>query len=213
MVKSQIYVPQMKRSYHKSEINTFVDVFNDKLFPVFEDIEKQAAQYTKDYYHKFMEKPGDDSIDFVTIAENALEEGIEIQDIDFVYFNNKDMSFDDEDNVVNKVHKLYNDIPIKIDVKNQARVHLWYEKHFGYAIKSYPSLEAAINTWPTTATALGARRESSGKWIIYSPFGLNDLFGKVVRANKAQITKEIYEKKVLKWSSIWIDLKIIPWEE
>jgi len=136
-----------------------------------------------------------------------------IQDVDFVYYNNKDMSFNEEDKVVNKVHKLYKDIPIKIDVKNQARVHLWYEKHFGYTIKPYPSLEAAINTWPTTATAIGARRESSGKWIVYAPFGLNDLFGKIVRANKAQITKEIYEKKVIKWSAIWIDLKIIPWEQ
>ena len=136
-----------------------------------------------------------------------------IQDIDFVYFNNKDMSFDEEDKVVNKVHKLYKDIPIKIDVKNQARVHLWYEKHFGYAIKPYPTLEAAINTWPTTATALGARRDANGKWIVYAPFGLNDLFGKIVRANKTQITKEIYEKKVIKWSAIWIDLKIIPWEQ
>jgi len=136
-----------------------------------------------------------------------------IQDVDFVYYNNKDMSFNEEDKVVNKVHKLYKNIPIKIDVKNQARVHLWYEKHFGYTIKPYPSLEAAINTWPTTATALGARRDSNGKWIVYAPFGLNDLFGKIVRANKAQITKEIYEKKVIKWSAIWIDLKIIPWEQ
>jgi len=136
-----------------------------------------------------------------------------IQDVDFVYYNDKDVSFDDEDKVVNKVHKLYKDIPIKIDVKNQARVHLWYEKHFGYAIKPYPTLEAAINTWPTTATALGARRDSQGKWIVYAPFGLNDLFGKIVRANKTQITKEIYEKKVIKWSAIWTDLKIIPWEQ
>ena len=136
-----------------------------------------------------------------------------IQDVDFVYYNNKDMSFNEEDKVVNKVHKLYKNIPIKIDVKNQARVHLWYEKHFGYTIKPYPSLEAAINTWPTTPTALGARRDSNGKWIVYAPFGLNDLFGKIVRANKAQITKEIYEKKVIKWSAIWIDLKIIPWEQ
>jgi len=136
-----------------------------------------------------------------------------IQDVDFVYYNDKDVSFDDEDKVVNKVHKLYKDIPIKIDVKNQARVHLWYEKHFGYAIKPYPTLEAAINAWPTTATALGVRRDSHGRWIVYAPFGLNDVFGKIVRANKTQITKEIYEKKVIKWSAIWTDLKIIPWEQ
>ena len=61
-----------------------------------------------------------------------------------------------------------------------------------------------------TATALGLRRDSKGKWIVYAPFGLNDLFGKIVRANKTQITKEIYEKKVIKWRAIWTDLKIIP---
>jgi len=83
----------------------------------------------------------------------------------------------------------------QIDVKNQARVHLWYEKHFAYAIKPYPSLEAAINTWPTTVTTLEARRDAHGKWIVYAPFGLNDLFGMVVIANKAQITQEIYERK------------------
>ena len=47
-----------------------------------------------------------------------------IQDLDLVYFNDKEVSFDEEDNVVSKVHQLYKDIPIKIDVKNQARVHL-----------------------------------------------------------------------------------------
>ena len=46
-----------------------------------------------------------------------------------------------------------------------------------------------------------------------APFGLNDLFGKIVRANKTQITKEIYKKKDIKWSALWIDLRIIPWEQ
>lgn len=37
-------------------------------------------------------------------------------------------------------------------------------------------------------------------------FGLNDVFGKIVRTNKAQINQEIYEKKVLIWiaNGIWI---------
>ena len=84
---------------------------------------------------------------------------------------------------------------MKLDVKNQARVHVWYEQHFGYSIRPYQSLEEAINTWPTTATAVGIRRWNE-EWKIYAPYGLNDLFGKIVRANKAQITQEIFEKKV-----------------
>lgn len=40
---------------------------------------------------------------------------------------------------------------------------------------------------------------------------LNDLLGLIVRPNKVQITKEIYEKKVLRWKTNWPDLNVIPW--
>lgn len=135
-----------------------------------------------------------------------------IKDIDFVYFD-KDLSYEKEDSVISEVRGLLKDIPIKIDIKNQARVHLWYKKHFGYDIKPYSQVEEAINTWPTTATAIAIRLNQDNHWVMYAPFGLNDVFGKIVRANKTQITKKIYEKKVQRWLSIWPDLKVIPWEK
>ena len=46
---------------------------------------------------------------------------------------------------------------------------------------------------------------------IYTPFGLDDLFSGIVRANKRQITSEIYNRKVQKWIIKWPNLKIIPW--
>jgi hypothetical protein len=135
-----------------------------------------------------------------------------ISDVDLVYFDNSDLSIEAENGFIVKVEAAFRDIPIRMDVKNQARVHIWYEQHFGYPIPPYKSLEAAVNTWPTTATAIGIRRERD-EWHVYAPYGLNDLFGKIVRANKLQITKEIYDKKVQRWSGIWTDLKVIPWDE
>jgi hypothetical protein len=88
---------------------------------------------------------------------------------------------------------------------------LWYKRHFGYEIQKYKSLESAINTWPTTATAIGVRIEEDNKFKVYAPFGLNDLFGKIVRANKIQITEEIYKNKVVNWLKKWPDLNVIPW--
>lgn len=85
--------------------------------------------------------------------------------------------------------------------------------NFGYDIKPYSQIEEAINTWPTTATAIAIRLNQDNNWVMYAPFGLNDVFGKIVRANKTQITQKIYEKKVQKWLSIWPDLKVIPWEK
>lgn len=122
------------------------------------------------------------------------------------------LDIESENRVVLQVKQLYSDLGIEIDVKNQARVHLWYKDHFGYSIEPYTSIESAINTWPTTATAIGVRIEKNNEFKVYAPFGLNDMFGKIVRANKAQITKEIYDKKVSSWLSKWSDLMVIPWK-
>ena len=133
-----------------------------------------------------------------------------ISDIDFVYYDDSDLSFEAENSIIERVLNAVDFCPIKLDIKNQARVHLWYKDRFGYDIKPYESIEAAINSWPTTATAIGVRLENN-KLKVYAPFGLNDLFGLVVRANKAQITEEIYMQKVNKWTANWSVLKVIPW--
>lgn len=134
-----------------------------------------------------------------------------IKDIDFIYYDDNNMDYEAESKVISNLKELYSDFNIEIDVKNQARVHLWYKEHFGYEIAPYKSLEAAINTWPTTATAIGVRICENNKLKVYAPFGLNDLFGKIVKPNKVQITEEIYNKKVVNWLMKWPGLTIIPW--
>ncbi len=133
-----------------------------------------------------------------------------ISDIDLVYFDNSDLSYEMENEVIELVQNTFKESPIPFDVKNQARVHLWYKDHFGYNIKPYGSIFDAIKTWPTTATSIAVNL-SSGTLNIYAPFGLDDLFNLVVRANKVQITKENYELKVEKWTKNWSNLVVIPW--
>ena len=145
------------------------------------------------------------------LSNNPLDYGI--KDIDFVYFDDNNLDLEAENQVILKIKNLYSDLKIQIDIKNQARVHLWYKSHFGYEIKPYSLLEDAINTWPTTATAIGVRKEKNNNFKVYAPFGLNDLFGKIVRANKVQITEEIYKSKVVSWTNKWADLTVIPWHQ
>jgi len=100
---------------------------------------------------------------------------------------------------------------LKFDVKNQARVHLWYASKFGYETPPYPSIEAAISTWPTTATTVAVSKVN-GKTHLIAPFGIEDLMSHTVRPNKAQITEEIYLSKVVRWKKHWPFLKILPWD-
>lgn len=64
---------------------------------------------------------------------------------------------------------------INWSVKNQARMHL----RNGDA--PYASAVDAMRFWPETATAVAARRTEQGCCEIAAPFGLDDLFGLVLR--------------------------------
>ena len=143
------------------------------------------------------------------ISGYHLEYGI--SDIDIVYYEPEDKTSESEKKLKEKLLNRLGDFPFKLDVKNQARVHLWYEKKFGFSIEPYQSLEAAIDSWPTTATALGLRKEQDGSYTIYATYDLDDLFSMIVRPNKLMITREIYENKAKKWREKWPKLIIVPW--
>ena len=134
-----------------------------------------------------------------------------IDDFDIAYFD-ADRSARAENEVVACVCDLLSDLPVRPDVKNQARVHLWYASRFGYEIRPYSSCEDALATWPTTAAAIGIRRVD-GALLVEAPFGIDDLFDLVVRPNRAQITPEIYAAKVQRWGRVWPLLQILPWED
>ncbi len=86
------------------------------------------------------------------------------------------------------------------------------QSRFGYDIEPYESLEHAIDSWPTTATAIGVRLGDDGEYVVYAPYGLKDLLEGKIRANRKQITQEIYEKKAGVWKQKWPELEVIPWE-
>ncbi len=135
-----------------------------------------------------------------------------IKDYDLVYYDANNASYEAEDNFIRKGKNLFKDISVLVEIRNQARVHLWYEKRFGKPIDQYKSVEEAISTWPTTATSIGVRKNGIN-FQVYAPFGLDDLLGMIVRANKAKITEKIYQDKVDRWVKIWPNLKIIPWDQ
>lgn len=96
------------------------------------------------------------------------------------------------------------------DIKNQARVHLWYKEKFGRGIGSYINIYHAIDTFPTTSTTIGflATHQS---FIIYSTFGLGDLMSMQLRPNKVKITKDIHYVKKNRPHKIWPKVIIHKW--
>ena len=134
-----------------------------------------------------------------------------IADVDIVYFDPDDLSDEAEKRAELRIAALFRDLPLRVDVKNQARVHLWYAAKFGHAIAPYRSVADAIGTYPTTASAIGLRRTTELE--VIAPFGLADLLRPVVRANATQIIESYFEAKAARWRHHWPDLEILPWSE
>jgi Nucleotidyltransferase len=62
----------------------------------------------------------------------------DILDYDLVYYD-RDLSEARERSVQREARELVADLHIELDVTNEARVHLWYPRQFGYGIQPYQS--------------------------------------------------------------------------
>jgi uncharacterized protein len=107
-----------------------------------------------------------------------------IKDYDLAYFDMSDLSYDAEDEVIRRVKAAF-DEPLRsmVQVRNQARVHLWFEAKFG---EPYPSLSCtaeALERFASPTFAVGVRLEPDDRLHIEAPFGLADLFALRVRPN------------------------------
>lgn len=134
-----------------------------------------------------------------------------IGDYDIVYYD-EDTSYEKEDIIIKDLKERLKHLDLKFDIKNEKRVHIWYNEKYKTNRKEYQSVEDAISKWGTTITCLGVRMENN-KLIVCAPYGLNDLFNLILRPVKIDFTKEDYEKKVTKWTSKWELLKVIKYDE
>ncbi len=138
----------------------------------------------------------------------TLDHGL--KDCDLVYFD-EDSSSGTQNIYRQRGSELFASLPVEVEITNEARVHLWYKEKFGKEITPYLSTEDAITTWPTTATSVGVRYRN-GLFQVYAPYGLHDLLSMIVRPNKTLVSRDVYEKKALRWKSEWPMLEVITWD-
>jgi len=107
-----------------------------------------------------------------------------IRDYDLGYFDAADISYDAEDAVIRRVAAAL-DEPLRstVEVRNQARVHLWFEAHFGEAYTPLSSTAEALERFVSPMFAVGVRLEEGDRLHIEAPFGLADLFALRLRPN------------------------------
>ena len=133
-----------------------------------------------------------------------------IKDYDLGYFDASDISYEAEDVEIRRVAAAF-DPPLRelVEVRNQARVHLWFEGKFGEAYSPLSSSAEAITRFVSPLFAVGVRLESDGRIAILAPFGLADLFAMQMRPNPLRPISE-FERKVAPMRTRWPELEIVP---
>lgn len=129
--------------------------------------------------------------------------GTGIVDYDVIYFDGGDLSWEAEDAVIRGVRT---ELPIQI--RNQARVHLWYENHFGTPYAPLRSAGEALLRYPATVQAIGVRLEDDGRLDLIAPFGVDDVFSMTMRPNPSHAHPATFEAKAARARGIWPEVTI-----
>jgi hypothetical protein len=112
-----------------------------------------------------------------------------IKDYDLGYFDGSDLSYEAEDAVIRRVKAAF-DEPLRsiVEVRNQARVHLWFETKFSEPYGPLSCTAEALERLASATFAVGVRLESDDRLHIEAPFGLADLFALRLRPNPRRKT-------------------------
>lgn len=143
------------------------------------------------------------------LTGRAIDHGI--SDYDAFYFD-PDTSWEAEDAVIHTLQGRLGHLGVKLEIPNQARVHLWYPEKHGLP---YPPLMRAtdgIDRFLTQNTQVGVRRSDDGH-EVYTPHGFDEVGRLIVRPNLApNFSAANYATKAARWKALWPELTVMTAE-
>lgn len=113
---------------------------------------------------------------------DGLPRGHGIKDYDLFCFD-PDTSQEAEDRWIKRAAAHFAFAPCEVQLRNQARVHLWYSAKFGIP---YPPLHSScdgVRQFLMPACMVAVRPQSDGSLELFAPLGLDDIFDRVLRPN------------------------------
>jgi hypothetical protein len=143
-------------------------------------------------------------------ARTGRPAGYGIKDYDLAYFDGSDLSYDAEDVVIKRVAAAF-DEPFRsqVEVRNQARVHLWFQDRFGEPYEALGSTDEALERFVAPTFAVGVRLEADDSISVAAPFGLDDVFAMTIRPNPNRPLARGWAKTVENARGRWPELTVI----
>ncbi|WP_296737754.1 nucleotidyltransferase family protein [Mesorhizobium sp.] len=137
--------------------------------------------------------------------------GYGIKDVDLFYFDDTDLSYEAEDTVIRRAAEHFEGLPLPVEVRNQARVHLWYPVKFGRECPQYRNSSESVSYFASKTHAVGVRYSRDGQLDLVAPFGLDDVFSFRITPNRALDNQRTHEAKGARARECWAEISVVPW--
>jgi uncharacterized protein len=134
-----------------------------------------------------------------------------IKDADLFYWDGADLSYEAEDVVIRRGTEVFMGIPVPVEIRNQARVHLWFEAHFGTVYPPLRSSAEGVDRFASRTHAVSVRLEPDDAISVYAPYGLDDLFAFRITPNRMIDNRNTHETKGARAKSVWPEVTVEPW--
>jgi uncharacterized protein len=139
------------------------------------------------------------------LTSRPIDHGI--NDYDVFYFD-PDTSWQAEDAVISRLHRLEKP-GVKIEARNQARVHFWYPEKHGLPYPPLRSSTEGIDRFLARNTQVGIRRRHGG-YDVYAPNGFDDIANLIVRPNPGpNFSAANYDAKTTRWKMRWPEITVL----
>jgi len=132
-----------------------------------------------------------------------------IKDYDVAYHDASDISYEAEDVVIKRVAAAFQ-APLRemVEVRNQARVHVWFADHFNEPYEPLATSAEALGRFVSPLFAVGVKLAADDRLAIQAPFGLDDLFAMRMRYNPTRRSPN-FEAIAARAKARWPELEII----
>ena len=128
-----------------------------------------------------------------------------VNDYDVFYFD-EDLSWEAENEVINAAQILFQDLGVKVEVRNQARVHLWFSERFGNPYPALHSAKQGVDRFLVASTCIGVEIETNE---VYAPYGLAELEQGILRMNPNFQQPDLFRRKSRDYQARWPWLTIL----
>lgn len=143
-------------------------------------------------------------------AQTGRPAGYGIKDYDLAYFDASDVSYEAEDVVIQRVAAAFEEpFRSQVEVRNQARVHLWFENRFGEPYTPLTSTDEALSRFVAPTFAVGVRLEADDGITVAAPFGLDDIFAMTIRPNPNRPLAKGWARTIENARGRWPELTVI----